>query len=84
MNWITALGFLAAICTTVSFFPQLIKTIKTKHTKDISFGMYLLLTIGIFLWFLYGLLIKDTPVIVANAIAFVATLIIFVFKLIYK
>lgn len=84
MNWITSIGFIAAICTTISFFPQLIKTIKSKHTKDISLGMYLLLTTGIFLWLIYGIFIKDLPVILANGIAFIATAIILIFKVIYK
>ena len=37
------LGYFAAICTTIAFIPQAIKVYKTKHTKDISLGMFLLL-----------------------------------------
>jgi len=84
MNWITILGFAAAVLTTISFFPQLIKTIKTKQTKDISIGMYILITIGILLWLVYGLLRTDYPVIIANAAAFIITFTIFIFKIIYK
>jgi len=71
MGIITLIGLVAATCTTFSFLPQVIKTIKTKHTKDLSLGMYSVLTIGIFLWFLYGILIKDFPIIIANAISFI-------------
>jgi MtN3 and saliva related transmembrane protein len=84
MHWHTILGFTAAACTTISFFPQLIKIIQTKHTKDISLGMYSLITLGIFLWFTYGLYIKDMPIIIANGIAFIATGLILVYKIIYK
>jgi MtN3 and saliva related transmembrane protein len=84
MHWHTIIGFAAAICTTISFFPQLIKTIQTKHTKDISLGMYSLITLGILLWFIYGIYIKDLPIIIANGISFIATGIIFIYKLIYK
>ena len=84
MNWITLLGFVAAISTTVSFFPQLVKTIKTKHTKDLSIIMYSLLSFGILMWFIYGLLIKDMPVILANGVAVVFSIIILTYKIIYK
>lgn len=73
MNLITILGLIAAACTTVSFLPQAIKTIKTKHTKDLSLRMYLILTIGTFLWFVYGILTKNLPVILANGITLIFT-----------
>ena len=79
---ITLLGLVAAICTTVSFLPQAIKIIKTKQIKDLSLGMYTVLTTGIFLWFLYGLMIKDLPVILANGITliFTATILFLIIK----
>ncbi len=73
MNWITVLGLAAAACTTISFLPQAIKTIKSKRAKDISPGMYSILTIGVFLWLLYGIIIKDLPIMIANGITLLLT-----------
>lgn len=73
MEYITILGLIAATCTTISFLPQAIKTIKTKHTKDLSLGMYFVLTAGIFLWLIYGILLKNLPMILANGISFIFT-----------
>ncbi len=84
MNWLTLIGLLAAICTTVSFLPQAIKVIKTRHTKDLSLGMYLILTIGVFLWTVYGILIKDIPLVLANSITFLFTATILILKIKYK
>ncbi|MBI2628226.1 MAG: SemiSWEET transporter [Candidatus Niyogibacteria bacterium] len=84
MEMITLLGLAAATCTTISFLPQAIKTIKTKQTKDLSLGMYTVLTVGIFLWFLYGILIKDLPVILANGITLIFTAIILFLIIKYK
>ena len=84
MNLITILGLIAATCTTISFLPQAIKTIRSKHTKDLSFGMYAVLTIGVFLWFVYGLFIKDIPVILANGITLVFTATILYLIIKYK
>lgn len=84
MSWITIVGFMAAALTTFSFLPQAIKTIKSKQTKDLSFGMYLAFTAGVFLWLIYGILIGDAPVIIANSITFILTITILILKIIYK
>ena len=64
-DWI---GYAAAILSTASFLPQVVKAMRTGQTKDISLSMYLLLCSGVVLWVLYGLLIEATPVIVANLV----------------
>lgn len=84
MSRITIIGLVAAAFTTISFLPQAVKTIKTKHTKDLSLGMYLVLTTGIFLWLLYGILIRDVPIIIANIITSVLTSTILILKIRYK
>jgi len=84
MNWITWLGLVAAVCTTSSFLPQAIKIIRTRHTKDLSLWMYLILTIGSFLWFTYGILLHDIPLIMANGITFLLTATILILKIKYK
>lgn len=75
------MGIVAAILTTASFIPQAIKTIKTKDTSGISTGMYSMFVIGVFMWMIYGIKIKDMPIIVANFITFVLASIILGFKL---
>ena len=67
-DMITAIGLGAAFCTTISFLPQAIRTIKTKDTSGISLYMYFLFTFGTFLWLAYGLLTHNLPVTVANAV----------------
>jgi len=84
MELITILGLIAAICTTISFLPQAIKTIKTKQTKGLSLGMYSVLTTGVFLWIVYGLLIGDLPIVLANGITFIFTATILVLIIKYK
>ena len=66
---IAALGYGAASLTTLSFIPQVLKTIRSGDTSGISLRMYGLFTAGIAMWGLYGLL-------VANAITFVAAALI--------
>jgi MtN3 and saliva related transmembrane protein len=80
----TILGLIAATITTISFIPQVIKIWKLKETRDISLLMYAILGIGIFLWIIYGVLLWDLPLILANGITFIFVLIILFFKFKYK
>ena len=78
------IGFFAAFCTTIAFLPQAIKVYKSKSTKDISLYMFLIFTIGVLSWFVYGLIISDWPVILANAVTLFLSLFILIYKLKYK
>ena len=84
VHLIPAIGLLAAACTTFSFLPQAVKTIRTKDTSSISLSMYALFTFGTLAWFLYGLLSNNTPVYLANGVTLVFALIILIYKLRYK
>lgn len=63
------IGIIAALCTTLSYIPQLLKIIKTKKTDDISLWMYILLTFGLSCWLIYGIILKDIPLISSNIIS---------------
>ena len=64
----TAIGLLATILTTLAYLPQAIKTWRTRSTADLSLPMFLLMTVGVGLWFVYGLIIGDLPLIAANGV----------------
>jgi len=65
---VTALGYVAASLTTLSFFPQALKTLRGADVSGISLRTYGLLTVGIAAWAIYGILVQDGPLIVANLI----------------
>jgi len=66
---IGVIGIIAGICTTVSFIPQIVKIVRTGHVRDISLYMYIVLTAGIFMWLVYGILIGELPIILANSVS---------------
>jgi MtN3 and saliva related transmembrane protein len=83
INYITIIGLIAGTCIAISFLPQVTKTIKTKETKDISILMYIILVTGILLWLIYGILIKDLPIIFANSLTFILATIVLILKIKY-
>jgi MtN3 and saliva related transmembrane protein len=79
---LTALvGLAAALCTTFALVPQAIKTWRTRSTTDVSMGWTSVLTVGTFLWLLYGLMIGDAPLIGANGVSFLLSAAILTAKL---
>lgn len=64
-DWI---GYAAGALATAAFLPQVIKTIRSGKTQDISLGMYLMFCSGVSLWLVYGLMLGALPVIISNAV----------------
>jgi MtN3 and saliva related transmembrane protein len=60
------LGYFAGSLTVLSFLPQVIRTWRTRQTRDLSLGMFALLVTASSLWILYGAIIGSWPVIVTN------------------
>jgi len=77
------IGYAATALSIVSFLPQVVKSWKTKSTKDVSLPMYLIFTVSQALWLSYGILILSWPLIVANAIIFLLSLSVLILKLRY-
>lgn len=81
MTLVTFIGLVAACLTTVAFTPQVVKAWRSRSTRDISLGMYLVLATGIVMWLIYGLMIGDVPLILANAVTLVFVSIILYCKI---
>jgi len=65
----TIIGLTAAVLTTFAFLPQAVKTIRTKHTKDLSLIMLIMTDTGLICWLIYGILISSIPIIAANTVS---------------
>lgn len=78
---VTWLGTAAAIASTVSFTPQAWKIIQTAETKDISAGMYVITVTAFALWAIYGVILRQWPLVASNVICFGLSGFILVMKL---
>lgn len=75
------LGYTAALLTTTAFVPQVVQTLRTRDTRAISLGMYLLFSAGVALWALYGVLLAAWPIILANGVTLLLALVVLGYKL---
>lgn len=78
MEWA---GYMAATMTTLAFVPQAMKTIRTKDTRSISLGMYVVFTAGIAMWLVYGIALDSMPMILSNIVTFILSATILGLKL---
>jgi MtN3 and saliva related transmembrane protein len=62
------IGFTAATLTTVAFVPQAWKIWKSRSADGVSLRMYLIFTLGVALWLVYGAMLGSRPMIVANIV----------------
>jgi MtN3 and saliva related transmembrane protein len=81
MSLILLTGVVAGVLTTVAFLPQVIRTWRTRSTGDISLVMFVTYVTGIALWLVYGLMIRDVPLIASNAVTLVLSGTILLLKL---
>ena len=84
MNDMEWTGYVAATLTTLAFVPQALKTIRSKDTRSISLGMYVVFTIGIAFWLAYGIVLGSLPMILSNIVTFGLSATILAMKLKYK
>jgi MtN3 and saliva related transmembrane protein len=78
------IGLAAGTLTTVSFLPQLIRTVKTRSSRDLSLGMVCFFLVGIILWLTYGIMARAWPIIFANAVTLVLASVLLVFIIRYR
>lgn len=79
----TTVGLVAGTLTSIAAIPQVIKTLKTRHVRDISIWQPLLLAFGVALWMVYGILIGDFPLIVANITPLICNVVLTGMKICY-
>ena len=77
-------GSVAALLTTVAFFPQAWHTFRTRDVSGISLGMYSVFAVGVACWLVYGILLGAWPIVIANCITLALSVAILVMKLLYR
>lgn len=80
----TIIGIIAGFLTTISFLPQAIKVWKSRSAEDLSLIMYIFFTVGVLFWLIYGIMLKELPIIVPNFFALILASFILSIKIIYK
>lgn len=79
-----SLGYGAGFLTTMAFVPQVVQIYKTKSAKDVSLAMFLLFTLGVAMWLVYGIITRSFPVVAANSVTLALSAVILYFKFRYR
>ena len=81
---IQTIGFAAATLTALAFLPQVVKTWRTRSSGDLSMVMLSAQASGVALWIVYGVAIGSAPVIAANIVTWLLTVVLLLFKWRYR
>jgi len=84
MDYIDLIGLFAGTCVTISVIPQILKVWRTKKVKAISLKTFSILTFGIGVWIVYGILKNDLPIIITNSLSLCLNLIMIYFIVYYE
>lgn len=79
----TMIGFAAGTLTTLAFLPQVLHTYRSKSAADLSYTTLITFSVGVLLWFIYGLYLVSWPMILANGVTLVLQLPLLCMKLRY-
>ena len=79
----TWIGLAAGFLTSIAVIPQVVRTWRTRHARDISIWQPVILIIGMLLWLIYGLILHDLPLIAANSFSISCYLVLLVMKIIF-
>jgi MtN3 and saliva related transmembrane protein len=72
---VEAIGLTASVLLSVSSVPQIVKSLRTRSTGDLSLAMIVLFLVGFVLWIVYGSLIRSLPVIMTNVVSLASMLV---------
>ena len=78
------IGYVGSLLTSITFIPQVYKSWKSKSVGDLSIAMIVIVISSTIVWLTYGYLISSGPVLVANTVVLVLTLVLLYFKTAFK
>ncbi len=84
MTWIEYVGLFGAFLSSITFIPQVIKAWQSKSVGDLSIWMILIVFTSVIVWLVYGFYLNLLPVIIANAIILILSIVLLVFKIKFK
>ncbi|SDE16475.1 SemiSWEET family sugar transporter [Niabella drilacis] len=83
VSGVDILGYIAGAITTLTFLPQVLKTVREKSVKDISLMMFIIAAVNEILWIIYGAFRNDWVIILTNAVILCLSLTMIYLKFAY-
>ncbi len=83
-QWVELIGYFGSFLTSITFIPQVYKSWKSKSVGDLSTWMVLIVISSTLVWLVYGFAISSGPVLLANTIVLVLTIVLLGFKITFQ
>lgn len=83
-NMVEYIGYFGSFLTAITFIPQVYKSWQSKSVGDLSIWMILIVVSSTIVWLTYAFAIHSGPVIAANTVVLILTLVLLYFKYHFK
>jgi len=83
-NIVEYIGYFGSFLTSITFIPQVYKSWQSKSVGDLSMWMIFIVITSTIVWLTYAFAIQSGPVIVANSVVLLLTLVLLYFKVSFK
>lgn len=84
INFIKIFATIMGIAMSLAYFPQAYKVYKNKSSKDISILAFVIFSLGTLTWLIYGIIFKETPIILGFVLGVIGSWLVLILSLIYK
>ncbi len=84
INFIKVAATIMGIVMSLGYFPQAYKVYKNKSSKDISLLAFVIFSLGTLTWFIYGLALRDIPIILGFVLGVIGSWLVLILSLIYR
>lgn len=78
------IGYMAAFLSTIAFIPQVVKIYRERSARSISYKTFFIFTAGVTCWLIYGIALESIPMLIANTITIILSVLILLLKYRYR
>ena len=76
---------IVSVCTFISYFPQIVKSLKTKQAEDLSIGSWILWVVSSFSYTIYAFFCTDSVMLIfETCMEFTFCLIILICAIVFR
>tara|TARA_Y100000310_G_scaffold313669_1_gene362301 strand:+ start:657 stop:914 length:258 start_codon:yes stop_codon:yes gene_type:complete len=84
MTLLAILATFFGVVGAIGFYLQAFKVFKRKSSADVSIPSFIIFSLGMFFWLLYGIELRDSPLLIANTVGLVGGLLVISGSLYYR
>jgi len=84
MSLLAILATVFGLIGAIGFYIQALKVFKRKSSEDVSIPSFVIFSLGMFFWLLYGIELIDRPLLIANTVGLIGGILVISLSVYYR